>query len=126
MASPRKTRKPKTSVAVVMKIVAEVAGSLPSFFMMRGMRVPKTAATRRLATMARLRIIAILRSRFMMMTTRATRTALIRPFTNAATISRRRVGRQVLRLICFKVMPRTMTARVWVAALPPMPAMMGM
>lgn len=107
-------------------MVAEVAGSLPSFFMMRGMRVPKTAATRRLATMARLRMKAILKSRFMMMTTRAIRIALIRPFTNAATISRRRVGRQVLRLICFKVMPRTMTARVWVAALPPMPAMMGM
>lgn len=112
MASPRKTRKPKTSVAVVMKMVAEVAGSLPSFFIMRGIRVPKKAATRRLAIMARLRMKAILRSRFMMMTTRATRRALIRPFMKAAVISRRRVGRQVLRLICFRVIPRTRTARV--------------
>lgn len=59
-ANPRKTIKPKTSVAVVINIVAEVAGSLPIFFINKGTIVPKKPATKRLTTMANARITAIL------------------------------------------------------------------
>ena len=41
---PKKTKKPIRSVAFVIKIAAEVAGSLPNRFMMRGTMAPKKPA----------------------------------------------------------------------------------
>ena len=47
-AKPKNIKNPPTSVQVVINIVAEVAGSLPSRFMISGMVAPATVAIIRL------------------------------------------------------------------------------
>lgn len=52
VANPKKTKKPKTSVAVVIKMVAEVAGSFPIAFINSGINAPKKPAMTKLHTIA--------------------------------------------------------------------------
>jgi len=47
-ASPRKIKNPKTSVAVVTNMIADVAGSFPKDFIITGTRAPNKPATTRL------------------------------------------------------------------------------
>jgi hypothetical protein len=59
VARPRNAKNPSTSVAVVMNIVAEAAGSLCSRDIISGTIVPKIAATSKLIIIASASIYAI-------------------------------------------------------------------
>lgn len=125
MAKPKKARKPRTSVAVVMKMVAEVAGSLPSFFMMRGMMAPKKPATMRLKIMAAVMMAPKIGLWPLAMAIIMAIEPVMRPLMAPAPTSLRMAFLALPRAISPRAMPRTMTARVWVAAFPPMPATIG-
>lgn len=108
-----------------MKMVAEVAGSLPRRFMMRGMTAPKKPATMRLKIMAIVMIAPKIQLWPVAMAMIMAIRPVMRPLTAPAETSLMTAFLALPSSISFRAMPRTMTARVWVAAFPPMPATIG-
>jgi uncharacterized membrane protein len=125
-ASPRKMKKPSTSVAVVMKMVADVAGSFPTRSRASGMRVPKKPAMIRFRTIDTPRTSP---SSGLWLNTdamTATRIPVMAPFAAPAITSFTMTRPPVASDTWPSASPRTVTAIDWVPAFPPIPATTGM
>ncbi len=112
-------------MAVVIKIVADDAGSLPNLAINKGAMVPAAAATIKLTIIAKNKTSANNGSRLANRMTIATNAPLITPLTKPESNSFFSAPKEDLKSICLSVMPRTITAIACVPALPPIPAMIG-
>src|SRR5262245_37467252 len=125
VAIPRNDRNPTTSVTVVTNGPDDTAGSTPSRVRMSGIRIPPSAAAASTVTIAS----PMTRPRSVMSNQVAAITPMIsakeRPW-SAPTSTSRRMMRQVFALESSRVASaRTVTVMVWVPALPPMLATIG-
>ena len=105
-------KKPPTSVHVVIRIVADVAGSLPSFFIIRGISAPAKAAINKLQIIATANTNPSMGFLFSRIATSATKVPLIAPFITPAAISRPIKTPQLASDTSCITIPRTVTARV--------------
>ena len=125
VARPRKIRKPKKSVVAVTKTAEETAGSNFSLDRVSGVSTPTVAATSRFRIMA----VAITAPRRQSWNqkpaARPIRGDRTRPLTRPTIISRQKVRTALDEVSSRVARARTVTARAWVPAFPPMAETMG-